>query len=720
MIVKNISIENFQSYYRPQTLEFSRGLNLVIGNGGKGKSKLFNAFYWVLFGKIYLTDIGWCSTDKLPNSAKFSMKRHEFICRKALFDAKKGDKVKTMVRIELEDDKGLFYEIERSVIAERQDCDDWQSDSAWDVSSNILKVSHDSVNGTLVKTDILASDKIDELFPEGIRNYIWFQGESLDRLINFRNKETLKAAVKHISYFPYYEKLSEIISKSKIKIEKLEASKIREANKHNANVKGLLTTIEKCRNNIAREEDTKLLHETNISKIQIALAEDEGKMSGLASFSTLISKYKNCENEIERLNNEIFKIDEFQRGQLPKLWIMRGIDPMIRQCESIIENHKEEQNTVPEKKYLDNPSRSKLEEIVRDKKCYVCGSDVLEGSTSHSWIVNRLKEQEDYLREMEDYTNNMEFSKQFERFIGKIQDYPSSLLISLSSIDKQWKDSEEKLEKYMALRRKKNEEKKKLDDQIEDVKRKYGVDPVKQAETAGIVEGTIRASRSNLEKEQRKLNQSVELLSQYKAELKTAEKDLEKVGKKEGCVSVSETEWKNISVFLEDICKRVQENARKDLLRKIETRANEFYTKFTQHDNGYKGSVKIGEDYSIEFDAGLNTSHEDRKKMSIINALLSLNQEAIGTFYPFISDAPTSSFDFDTTHKYLLGIKDIFGQSIIMTKDVDINSDNYQDLSTQKNVSQIFLLESKLYCEGDNEPELHEVSTLVTSLRNII
>lgn len=144
----------------------------------------------------------------------------------------------------------------------------------------------------------------------------------------------------------------------------------------------------------------------------------------------------------------------------------------------------------------------------------------MEGSTSHNWIINRLKEQEEYLREMEDYTNNMEFSKQFERFIGKIQDYPSSLLISLSSIDKQWKDSEEKMEKYMALRRKKNDEKKKLDDQIEDVKRKYGVDPVKQAETAGIVEGTIRASRSNLEREQRKLNQSIVLLSQSQSGIK--------------------------------------------------------------------------------------------------------------------------------------------------------------------------------------------------------
>lgn len=62
--------------------------------------------------------------------------------------------------------------------------------------------------------------------------------------------------------------------------------------------------------------------------------------------------------------------------------------------------------------------------------------------------------------------------------------------------------------------------------------------------------------------------------------------------------------------------------------------------------------------------------------MSIINALLSLNQEAMGIYYPFISDAPTSSFDLETTHKYLLGIKDIFRQSIILTKDVDIESEN--------------------------------------------
>ncbi|MCC8198227.1 MAG: AAA family ATPase, partial [Tannerellaceae bacterium] len=197
MIIKNITIENFQSYHGTLTLEFCEGLNLIIGNGGKGKSKLFNAFYWVLFGKIYITDIGWCSTNGLPSSSKFSMRRHEFVSRKALYDAKQGEKINTSVRIELEDDKKVTYEIERSIVTQRLDFDDWEKDEAWNVSDCFVKVSFDTVNGTQVRSDLLAEEKISDLFPEGIRNYIWFQGESLDRLINFRNKETLKAAVKH-------------------------------------------------------------------------------------------------------------------------------------------------------------------------------------------------------------------------------------------------------------------------------------------------------------------------------------------------------------------------------------------------------------------------------------------------------------------------------------------------------------------------------------------
>lgn len=717
MIIRNITIENFQSYYESQTIEFSKGLNLIIGNGGKGKSKLFNAFYWVLFGKIYITGIGWCTTDNLPQSAKFAMQRYEFINKRALFKAQINDKIRASVQIEIEDDKGNDYIIERSVSALRLEGEEWDSKDAWQVGGNMLKVSFDSTTGTKVLNDLLAEDKINELFPDGIRNYIWFQGESLESLINFRNKETLKAAVKHISYFPYYEKLSEIISKSKLKITGIESRKLKEVNKHNSNVKGLLSTINNLNYKISREEENKKQFETNIETIKIALEEGETKISGLASYSMLVKKYKDCENEINKLLSETTRIDEFQREKLPSLWVLRGIEPMIQQCKEIIEKHKEEEYTVPEKKYLDNPSRSKLEEILKDKKCFVCGTEFSEDDAPYHYITERLRLQEEYLKEMEEYTSNMQLSKQFNMFVGKIQDYPDSLLISLSKIDKQWKDSEDELERYMAQRRRKQDEKRKLDEQIEDIKKKHGVDPVTQAETAGIINSSIRASRSNLETLQRKLDVSKQTLNNYRSELRATERELEKLGAKDTTVAkVPETEWKHISTFLEDICKRVQENARKDLLHKIEERANLFYAKFTEHDNGYKGNVKIGEDYSIEFDAGLNTSHEDRKKMSIINALLSLNQEAMGTYYPFISDAPTSSFDLETTHKYLLGIKDIFGQSIVLTKDVDLESDKYLDLQNQSNVSRIYNLESKIY-SGDSNRGQHEVSTQITILK---
>ena len=95
----------------------------------------------------------------------------------------------------------------------------------------------------------------------------------------------------------------------------------------------------------------------------------------------------------------------------------------------------------------------------------------------------------------------------------------------------------------------------------------------------------------------------------------------------------------------------------------------------------------------------------------------SLNQEKLKTYYPFISDAPTSNFDPSTTHKYLLGIKDVFHQSIIMTKDVVIGSDNYNDLFNQDKVSRIYELTSHIYNDGDNEPEIYEVSTNVERLK---
>ena len=719
MKINSITINNFQSYYGEQTIEFGDGLNLIIGNGGKGKSKLFNAFYWVLFGKIYVTSEGWCTTDNLYQSSHKALHNYEYFNKKALSEAKVDGKISCSVQLELEDDKGNNYIIERQASTIRQPQSEWDKPESWSLPVASLKVTYDVPTGTKTVNGIIADGVVSDLFPEGIRGYIWFQGESLDSLINFRNRQNLKEAVRHISYYPFYEKLTAIIGEAKNKIAKQEVRKLTEVNKQNNEAKALLARIRMLRERIQIEEENKKKHQQNIEIIQVALADDESKMEGLAGFSNLISDYDNCEKEIIRLNNRLTELDTEQRRLLPSLWLLRGIDGMIEQSKQIISSHVEEESSLPEKKYIDEPSRIKLEEILnKDHRCFVCGSPVDEAHPhAVEWIMNRLKMQEEYYKELEDYRNNMEFSKQFNMFVGKIQDYPDYLLRSLKGIDKQFQDIADDEEKLMALRKKQHDKKNELEKKIEDVKRKYGVDPHKEASNVPRLTTSIKASRSNLEKEKKLLNSCISTIKEYNLHLEEAERNLGSSSGTSAITKVAETEWKNISIFLESICRDVQEKARKELISKIRIRANEFYDKFTEHDRGYKGRIEINDDYTISFDAGLNTSHEDRKKMSIINALLSLNQEAIGTYYPFISDAPTSSFDPSTTHKYLMGIKDIFHQTIIMTKDVEIGSDKYNDLIKQDKVSRVFQLDTQSYRSDSKKPEIWEVSTIVKSLK---
>ena len=532
MKINSITINNFQSYYEEQTIEFGDGLNLIIGNGGKGKSKLFNAFYWVLFGKIYVTSEGWCTTDDLYLSSHKALHKFEYINKKALYDAKIDGKVDCYVQLDLTDDKGHNYIIERQASAIRQPVQEWDKPESWNVSPSSLKVTYDVATGTKNVNGIMAESIITDLFPEGIRGYIWFQGESLDSLIDFRKKQNLKDAVRHISYYPYYEKLTSIISKAKAKIESQESRKLREANKQNSEIRSLILKIDFLRGKIQTEEENKKKYENNIAQIEIALADDETKMQGLAGFSKLIKDYDECEKEILRINNQLTEIDNSQRSLLPSLWILRGTDKLIEKSKEIISSHVELETSVPEKKYIDEPSRAKLEDILnKDHQCFVCGSPVDEAHPhAVEWILNRLRMQEEYYKELDDFRNNLEFSKQFNMLVGKIQDYPDFVLRSLKGIDRQFQETEGEMDRLIAKRRKQLEKKTELDKQIENVKQKYGVDPHREASTVPTLTSNIRASRGNLEKQRKLLESCKSAISDYTRQQQDAERELNSMG----------------------------------------------------------------------------------------------------------------------------------------------------------------------------------------------
>lgn len=540
MIIHKISIENFQSYYDCQSLDFSEGLNLIIGNGGKGKSKLFNAFYWSLFGKIYITDIGWVDTDVLSLSSKSNMGKHEFINKRALSLAKKNDYVRASVLIELtnfENGRNIDYVIERFVVGKKINEDSWETESAWHIVPNELKVSYETNTGTRIEEGNIAELKIEDLFPTGIRNYIWFQGESLDSLIDFRKKETLKAAVKHISYYPLYEKLSQIISISTEKITSQERRKTAAQNKNNEGVQKLIRTIENNKIHLEKARANRIDLENQIIELSSIMQKDEKKLEGLADFTGIVKEYDKCELDMSNINGQLDKLDEYQRRDLPQVWIMRGINSMIEESKQIIHSHTSQQDTLPEKKYLDNPGRAKLEEIIEKKLCYICGSDVMPETKAFNTIIKRIKEQEEYFKELEEYTSNLSFNKKFERFIGSISDFPDNILVSLNAIDRNFEKSENEIEKLLQNRKILIERKKILDDKIADIKNKFHIDPQKQAGSASIISSGLKATRGNIERLNRKLEIEKGSISSYESENRKCEKELEKFNSSSPCSS---------------------------------------------------------------------------------------------------------------------------------------------------------------------------------------
>ena len=47
MIINRITIKNFRSYYGEVVFEMSKGLTLIIGDNGDGKTTFFEALQWL-------------------------------------------------------------------------------------------------------------------------------------------------------------------------------------------------------------------------------------------------------------------------------------------------------------------------------------------------------------------------------------------------------------------------------------------------------------------------------------------------------------------------------------------------------------------------------------------------------------------------------------------------------------------------------------------------
>jgi len=109
MTFSHIDIENFLSFYERCDIAFG-ATTLVLGQNNTGKSKLFDAINWCMFGRAYHTE-----TETWRETQQWKLNGLDLINRRALLESSDGGEVIGLVRLTVDADELGVYEIERSL-----------------------------------------------------------------------------------------------------------------------------------------------------------------------------------------------------------------------------------------------------------------------------------------------------------------------------------------------------------------------------------------------------------------------------------------------------------------------------------------------------------------------------------------------------------------------------------------------------------------------------
>lgn len=176
MILEKLTLENFRQFYGRQEIIFSgykdRNVTVIHAENGFGKTTLLNAFLWVLHGSKFLTG-DFEQQDRLINE-------------KAVRDASNPNT--TFAKVEL-----IFTSGDKKVMVTRT------------VSLAQQNINHEGDLSVRVKNSLgqvtqpaNELQEIRSLVPPGIANFLFFNGENIDKYATEGASDSVSAAIRNM------------------------------------------------------------------------------------------------------------------------------------------------------------------------------------------------------------------------------------------------------------------------------------------------------------------------------------------------------------------------------------------------------------------------------------------------------------------------------------------------------------------------------------------
>ena len=680
MIIKEIRIKNFRSYYGDDNkFEFSDGLTLILGDNGDGKTTFFEALEWLFKTEL---DRG---NQELENVSEM---------RKSKLEIGEQDEVSVFMSFEHDGMKS----VEKSFIFERTGESSFRAGKVSYTGYEDTDAGREQVSGKLL---------INRCYDSFIQRFSMFKGES--RLDVFDDKTALKTLVDKFSDIKAFDKLVENTDEFERKSEAAYLKEMKSDEKVSKEAKSLELKIKHVSEDITKKKKDIKEKQTSIDVYSSRLKELEQNQETSERYKEIEDRRKTQQDKKNKLLSQIGMVD-YNHALLDKFWVLAPFPKILqefkqkcsayskekrrlerefdrKQAEAIgkLKAVKEIQGTLINGStelpwYL--PDQETMEEMIHDHICKVCGRPAPEGSEAYEFILNKL---EDYKKHVQaKLQKEIEEKALEEKTLFKFNHIENmhSLSISLSGNNESMiSNIALEINERLSLVSRLREELKSVESKLQEV--------IDEKSRLLIQAGNV--SESVLEKDFKDIKGLFE--QKGRAEIRLAEmnnelvllqnqltgfqKDLDELNPSSGLVKILRDVHRALDEISKAFANAKEANLRR-FLHELEGKANEYLDVLSAND--FHGVVRLrqtaDESTEIKLFSSNKTeivkpsgSQKTEMYISVLFAISDFTKEKRDEDYPLIFDAATSSFGDSKEEEFYNVIDGLDKQCIIVTKD---------------------------------------------------
>lgn len=616
MILKKVKLKNFRQYYGEQELEFSidpeKNITLIYGKNGAGKTSLFTALNWVLYGFEEVKIDG-----KIVN-------------KKAIEEAKSKEKYFVQSEVVLTfSHLGRNYQIKREII--------------FDVVNNESQINEEmevlSPDPKKISTPLIA---LNPILPPNVRTYFFFDGEKIDEFSKPKHDKEVKEAVYKVLGVNTIERaishIKDIARDYNKRLKSMSTGKLKDLREE---YDSLMEKIEKL------DEEIENLKEERKS-LEIQREEIIGRLREIGEINEEFEEKEKLEKRLENLEKELDNAYKNICEAINKSFLLIG-SSAIEESEDLIKNILQDTEEIPVNYII-----KLIEDILKEKKC-ICGSELnieLKENLMNKKIELSNQQKEDKTEYMLLEINN------------KIPELKSKRDENLNNLELYFQRKNEIKREIIEIQQKLDEISQKLKNhEIEDIKKLSN----KLSELSQEI-GEINQKIENLKSEREKLKEEREKIRSLISQEEKKEKKFLELKKRE---ALTEEIYKQLEKVYEKLPSKLQkeiENEATNIFRKL-IRKKEYFQRIKLSEDFILKLVDVygDEEAKTEISAG----ERQVLSLSFILALAKVSKKEA----PFVMDTPFGRLDPEHRKNILREIPNLARQIVLFVTPSEMTDD---------------------------------------------